>query len=153
VTSGYGDDWKTALEHVKNLYVEPGKQPEMIRDLALEAIKFVDDHDLITVPQMARDTWRMEMMTPSGNWLVRSFWAAKLILVSFPTNTTVARAKNDEHARQQRALRTRYGLSRIDTRTSPAGLHERALPTLSRLSARPSGPREARSTGKCCFGI
>jgi len=36
---GYGDDWKKALEHVKNTYVEPGKQPEMIRDLALEAIK------------------------------------------------------------------------------------------------------------------
>src|SRR6185295_8404148 len=61
---GYGDDWKKALEHVKNTYVEPGKQPEMIRDLALEAIKFVDDHDLVTVPQLARDTWRMEMMTP-----------------------------------------------------------------------------------------
>src|SRR5207245_8352681 len=45
---GYGDDWKKALEHVKQQYVEPGKQPEMIRDLALEAIKFVDDHDLIT---------------------------------------------------------------------------------------------------------
>ncbi|HXT62548.1 MAG TPA: DUF885 family protein, partial [Pyrinomonadaceae bacterium] len=60
---GYGDDWKQALDHVKNTYVEPGKQPEMIRDLALEAIKYVDDHDLITVPQLARDTWRMEMMT------------------------------------------------------------------------------------------
>ncbi|HXI23783.1 MAG TPA: DUF885 family protein, partial [Pyrinomonadaceae bacterium] len=47
---GYGDDWKKALEHVKNTYVEPGKQPELIRDLALEAIKFVDDHDLVTVP-------------------------------------------------------------------------------------------------------
>src|SRR5438105_2030797 len=58
---GYGDDWKKALEHVKQQYVEPGKQPEMIRDLALEAIKFVDDHDLVTVPQLARDTWRMEM--------------------------------------------------------------------------------------------
>src|SRR5207237_10421754 len=57
---GYGDEWKKALEHVKNTYVEPGKQPEMIRDLALEAIKFVDDHDLVTVPQLARDTWRME---------------------------------------------------------------------------------------------
>src|SRR5204863_4342722 len=34
---GYGDDWHKALEHVKNLYVDPGKQPEMIRDLALEA--------------------------------------------------------------------------------------------------------------------
>ena len=27
---GYGDDWKKALEHVKNTYVEPGKQPQMI---------------------------------------------------------------------------------------------------------------------------
>src|SRR6185369_1187575 len=61
---GYGDDWKKALEHVKNLYVEPGKQPEMIRDLALEAIKFVEDHDLVTVPELAKETWRMEMMTP-----------------------------------------------------------------------------------------
>src|SRR5262249_51458228 len=47
---GYGDDWHKALEHVKTLYVDPGKQPELIRDLALEAIKFVDDHDLVTVP-------------------------------------------------------------------------------------------------------
>ncbi|HEU5235906.1 MAG TPA: hypothetical protein VFU37_02125, partial [Pyrinomonadaceae bacterium] len=31
---GYGDDWKKALEHVKNTYVEPGKQPQLIRDLA-----------------------------------------------------------------------------------------------------------------------
>src|ERR1043166_4941190 len=64
---GYGDDWKKALEHVKNLYVEPGKQPEMIRDLALEAIKFVEDHDLVTVPELAKETWRMEMMTPNAS--------------------------------------------------------------------------------------
>jgi uncharacterized protein (DUF885 family) len=84
---GYGDDWKQALEHVKNLYVDPGKQPEMIRDLALEAIKFVDDHDLITVPQMARDTWRMEMMTPERQLVSPFFLGGEVILVSFPTNT------------------------------------------------------------------
>lgn len=84
---GYGDDWKKALEHVKNLYVDPGKQPEMIRDLALEAIKFVDDHDLITVPQMARDTWRMEMMTPERQLVSPFFLGGETILVSFPTNT------------------------------------------------------------------
>ncbi len=84
---GYGDDWKKALEHVKNLYVEPGKQPEMIRDLALEAIKFVDDRDLITVPQLARDTWRMEMMTPERQLVSPFFLGGETILVSFPTNT------------------------------------------------------------------
>ncbi|HEY6045201.1 MAG TPA: DUF885 family protein [Pyrinomonadaceae bacterium] len=84
---GYGDDWKKALEHVKNLYVEPGKQPEMIRDLALEATKFVDDNDLITVPQLARDTWRMEMMTPERQLVSPFFLGGEVILVSFPTNT------------------------------------------------------------------
>jgi len=84
---GYGDDWKKALEHVKNLYVDPGKQPELIRDLALEAIKYVDDHDLITVPQLARDTWRMEMMTPERQLVSPFFLGGETILVSYPTNT------------------------------------------------------------------
>jgi len=84
---GYGDDWKKALEHVKNLYVQPGKQPEMIRDLALEAIKFVDDHDLITVPQLARDTWRMEMLSPERQLVSPFFLGGEVIQVSFPTNT------------------------------------------------------------------
>lgn len=84
---GYGDDWKKALEYVKNTYVEPGKQPQLIRDLALEAIKFVDDHDLVTVPQLARDTWRMEMMTPERQLVSPFFLGGETILVSYPTNT------------------------------------------------------------------
>src|SRR5260221_7760963 len=31
---GFGDDWKAAMESVKNTYVEPGRQPDLIRDLA-----------------------------------------------------------------------------------------------------------------------
>jgi uncharacterized protein (DUF885 family) len=84
---GYGDDWKKALEHVKNTYVEPGKQPQLIRDLAVEAIKFVDDHDLVTVPQLARDTWRMEMMTPERQLVSPFFLGGETILVSYPTST------------------------------------------------------------------
>lgn len=84
---GYGDDWHTALEQVKTLYVEPGKQPELIRNLALEAIKFVDDHELVTVPQLARDTWRMEMMTPERQLVSPFFLGGEVIQVSFPTNT------------------------------------------------------------------
>src|SRR5262249_53563565 len=60
---GYDDPMK-ALEHVKNLYVEPGKQTEIIKDLALEAIEYVEKNDLVTVPPLARESWRMEMMTP-----------------------------------------------------------------------------------------
>jgi len=84
---GYGDDWPKALEHVKNLYVEPGKQPEMIRDLALEAIKFVEDNNLVTVPELARESWRMEMMTPERQLVSPFFLGGEVIQVSFPTNT------------------------------------------------------------------
>jgi uncharacterized protein (DUF885 family) len=84
---GYGDDWHKALEHVKNLYVEPGKQPEMIRDLALEAIKFVEDNNLVTVPELARESWRMEMMTPERQLVSPFFLGGETIIVSFPTNT------------------------------------------------------------------
>src|ERR1051325_1765639 len=84
---GYGDDWHKALEYVKNLYVDPGKQPEMIRDLALEAIKFVEDHDLVTVPELAKESWRMEMMTPERQLVSPFFLGGEVIQVSFPTNT------------------------------------------------------------------
>ncbi|HEX5603499.1 MAG TPA: DUF885 family protein [Pyrinomonadaceae bacterium] len=84
---GYGDDWKKALEHVKNLYVEPGKQPQMIRDLALEAIKFVEDNSLVTVPELAKESWRMEMMTPERQLVSPFFLGGEVIQVSFPTNT------------------------------------------------------------------
>lgn len=90
---GYGDDWLKALEYVKTLYVEPGKQPDLIRELALEAIKFVDDHDLVTVPQLARDTWRMEMMTPERQLVSPFFLGGEMIQVSYPTNTMGHEAK------------------------------------------------------------
>ncbi|MFY9571889.1 MAG: DUF885 family protein [Blastocatellia bacterium] len=90
---GYGDDWMKALEYVKTLYVEPGKQPELIRELAIEAIKFVDDHDLVTVPQLARDTWRMEMMTPERQLVSPFFLGGETIQVSYPTNTMGHEAK------------------------------------------------------------
>ena len=90
---GYGDDWMKALEHVKNLYVEPGKQPQMIKDLALEAIKFVEDNNLVTVPELAKETWRMEMMTPERQLVSPFFLGGETILVSYPTNTMAQEQK------------------------------------------------------------
>ena len=90
---GYGDDWLKAVEYVKTLYVQPGKQPDLIRELALEAIKFVDDHDLVTVPQLARDTWRMEMMSPERQLVSPFFLGGETIQVSYPTNTMGHEAK------------------------------------------------------------
>lgn len=82
---GYGDDWKKALEHVKTLHVGPGEQPQLIRKLALEAIKFVDDHDLVTVPPLCRETWRMSMMSADRQRINPFFLGGEEIQVSYPT--------------------------------------------------------------------
>jgi len=84
---GYGDDWQKALEHVKNKYVEPGKQPDLIRDLALEAIDYVEKNDLVTVPSLARESWRMEMMSPERQLVNPFFTGGEVISVSYPTNS------------------------------------------------------------------
>lgn len=83
---GYGRDWKKALEHVKTQFVEPGKQPQLIRDLALEAIEFVESRDLVTVPQLAKDTWRMQMMSRDRQRVNPFFLGGESIIVSFPTD-------------------------------------------------------------------
>jgi uncharacterized protein (DUF885 family) len=82
---GFGDDWKKALEKVKQDHVEPGKQPELIKELALEAIKYVDDHDLVTVPPLCRETWRMEMMSPERQLASPFFTGGEVISIAFPT--------------------------------------------------------------------
>jgi uncharacterized protein (DUF885 family) len=83
---GFGDDWKKALEAVKQRYVEPGKQAELIRNQAFEAIEFIEKNDLVTVPKIARDSWRMEMMSPERQLVSPFFLGGETILVSYPTS-------------------------------------------------------------------
>ncbi len=83
----FGDDWKQALEAVKRKYVEPGKQPELIAKQAFEAIEFVEKENLVTVPELAKQTWRMEMMSPERQLVAPFFLGGETILVAYPTNT------------------------------------------------------------------
>ena len=82
---GFGDDWKKAMEKVKDTYVEPGKQPEMIRDLARQAEEFFDRSDWVTIPPLAKEDWRMEMMAPERQRVAPFFLGGDMILVSYPT--------------------------------------------------------------------
>lgn len=84
---GFGDNWKKALEAVKQKYVEPGKQPELIRSQAMEAIEYVERNNLVTVPKLARESWRMEMMSPERQLQSPFFLGGETILVSYPTST------------------------------------------------------------------
>ena len=83
---GYGDDWRAALEHVKTLHVEPGRQPELIVELAREAVDFVEERDLLTVPPLADEVWRLEMMSPERQRVNPFFLGGEVIRVSFPTD-------------------------------------------------------------------
>jgi len=82
---GFGDDWKRALEHVKTLHVPPGQQATLVRDQVFEAISFVEKRNLVTIPQYAKDIWRMRMMTPAEQRVNPFFLGGEQIIVSFPT--------------------------------------------------------------------
>jgi uncharacterized protein (DUF885 family) len=83
---GFGDDWKAALEKVKTLHAEPGKQTQVVRDLAFEAIEFVEQRSLVTVPPLAKKIWRMEMLSPEQQRVSPFFLGGEVIQVSFPTD-------------------------------------------------------------------
>jgi uncharacterized protein (DUF885 family) len=84
---GFGDDWMKALEAVKNAYVPRGGQPALIRNLALEAQAYLRTHDLITVPPLASDIWRMQMMSPERQRVNPFFTGGETISVSYPADS------------------------------------------------------------------
>lgn len=84
---GFGDDWKAASEKVKNMYVEPGKQIEIIRDLARQAEAYFGSKDWVTIPELATEDWKMEMLSPERQRVSPFFLGGESILVSYPTNT------------------------------------------------------------------
>jgi hypothetical protein len=93
-----------ALERVKNTFVGPGKQihvsafthpnfyplltprSQLVHDLAAEAIAYVERHDLITIPPIAKNYWKTTMMTPSRQKVNPFFLGGERIIVSYPTN-------------------------------------------------------------------
>jgi dipeptidyl-peptidase 4 len=90
---GFGDDWHKALEKVKTLHAPPGGQPKVIQDLANEAIAYVSQNSLVTVPPVAAETWRMTMMSPEQQKFSPFFLGGEVIMVSFPTDTMSHDAK------------------------------------------------------------
>jgi hypothetical protein len=81
---GYGKDWKKALEHVKNDYVDPGKQTDYVRSLVVEGSLFVTERDLVTVPPLSNATWRMIMIDAERQKVSPFFLGGPTIQVSYP---------------------------------------------------------------------
>jgi len=81
---GFGDDWKAAMEHVKNQHVGPGEQPELIRFLTYEAIDFLEEHDSLTIPPMVKQLLRMRMMPLERQKTTPFFTGGEVISVAYP---------------------------------------------------------------------
>ncbi|MEM9368173.1 MAG: DUF885 family protein [Planctomycetota bacterium] len=82
---GLGDDWQSAVERIKTQTETPGRQPNLIRDLAEESIAWLRAGDWMTVDPMAASTWRMQMMSPKRQLVNPFFTGGEVISVSFPT--------------------------------------------------------------------
>ncbi len=90
---GHGDDGKKAVEAVKLKSVPPGGQPRLVRELADEAVAYLRTHDLVTVPPLAAETWRMDMMTAERQLLSPFFTGGEVISVAYPTGGMAHDAK------------------------------------------------------------
>jgi hypothetical protein len=84
---GFTDNWKAAQEKVKNSYVAPGKQPEEMYELYKQSVDFLRKKDLITIPELSEESWRMMMMTPERQLFSPFFLGGETLIISYPTNT------------------------------------------------------------------
>lgn len=82
---GFDKDWKAALRHVQNIYVDPGEQPRLVKSLVDSATAYVKKNDMVTVPPLAEKTWRMFMMSPARQKVNPFFLGGPSIIVSYPT--------------------------------------------------------------------
>ncbi|PNW30662.1 UNVERIFIED_CONTAM: X-Pro dipeptidyl-peptidase, partial [Euhalothece sp. KZN 001] len=90
---GYGDDWKKALEVVKTTHVEEGEQPSLVKELADETVTFLEDRDLVTIPDLAKETWRMGMLSPEWQKFAPFFLGGEVVRIAYPTNTMTHQEK------------------------------------------------------------
>ncbi len=84
---GFGDDWKAAMEKVKQSAVAPGEQVNLVRDLEFEALAWFKAHDMITVPPLAQDVWRIEMIPPERQKVSPFFLGGEVLQVAYPTDS------------------------------------------------------------------
>lgn len=150
---GCGDDWKAALARVKSRFAPPGRQDDLVAEQAREAIRFVKDRDLITVPALCEETWRLTMTAPEAQkTMPYAAYGGQEMTVAYASESM----KHDDKLMAMRG-NNRY-FTRIVTahelipghhleRTSPAGI----APT-GASSPRLSLWRAGACTGKCGSG-
>lgn len=83
---GYGNDWRAALEHVKNLAPPPGEVPWVIFDIANYSKDYINKMDNVTWPPLTEEVWRLTMQTPENQLTSPFFTGGEATRLSYPTD-------------------------------------------------------------------
>lgn len=84
---GFGNNWKGALEKVKQTFVAPGRQPEAMYDLYRQSVDFLQKNQLVTLPALSEEAWGMYMMSAERQKVSPFFLGGESLIISYPTNT------------------------------------------------------------------
>lgn len=90
---GFGDDWQAAMERTKRDYAPIGDITGEVRDMAWEAIDWLESRQAVTIPPLAKEIWRMEMMSAEAQKTNPFFLGGETIMVSSPTDGQTEREK------------------------------------------------------------
>lgn len=138
---GFGDDWKAALEHTKQLAPPPGEKPWVIFDIARYSEQFIDSLGAITLPPLAREVWRLAMQTPAAQLVNPFFTGGEVTRVSYPTDDMT----HDDKMMSMRGNTPHFNFATVHHELIP-GHHQQAFMAerfnghRATLSMKPSGP-------------
>jgi len=91
---GLGGDWHAAVEAVKASAVDPGKMDDLVASLGREAIDFVTERELVHVPDLCRELWRLEMISADAQkTLPFAAYSGNRMLVAYATESMGQEAK------------------------------------------------------------
>lgn len=84
---GLGDDWEKALEVVKEDFVPPGEQDDLAAEIARDAMAFLDERNLVTVPELCAETWYLKMLgKQQQETLPYAVYFGQAIGLAYPTD-------------------------------------------------------------------
>jgi uncharacterized protein (DUF885 family) len=85
---GHAADWKAALAKVKEDHVPPGEQDDLVAEQSRFVIRWLKDRDLVTIPPLCEETWRLTMISPqTQKTLPFAAYGGQNMMVAYPTDT------------------------------------------------------------------
>ncbi|HEY5312143.1 MAG TPA: DUF885 family protein [Pirellulales bacterium] len=85
---GLGDDWHAALAKLKNDYVRPGEQAQLVTRIGREATRFVRQHKFATIPALCEETWQLTMLSPESlKTIPYAAYGGQCVLVAYANET------------------------------------------------------------------